>query len=169
MNIQRQQTGFTLIEVLVAVVVMSVGILGVAGLQVISLQQNRSAMLRAEALQIGNDMLDRMRANPNEDYAPVTFAAAPASPNDCVAGACTAAQMASYDIAQWKCSINSEDGDGDQYAVCEGYGIVGSLPGGEASITETDGIHEVIVRWTDTREGTLAQISLQTRTRTVEE
>jgi type IV pilus assembly protein PilV len=55
--------GFTLIEVLVAIVVLSIGLLGLAGLQAISLQNNHSAYLRMQATLAANDMTDRMRAN----------------------------------------------------------------------------------------------------------
>ena len=54
----RQSKGFTLIELLVAVLIIAVGILGVAGMQVVSMQQNRNALLRDQALQAGNEILD---------------------------------------------------------------------------------------------------------------
>ena len=61
---RQRQKGFSLVEVLVSVVILSVGILGVAGLQMLSLQQNRNSLFRADALLLGGDILDRMRANP---------------------------------------------------------------------------------------------------------
>ena len=67
----RRGKGASLIEVLVAVVILSIGILGIAGIQVVSLQQNRGALLRLEALQLANDIIDRMRANPNQMYTQV--------------------------------------------------------------------------------------------------
>ena len=48
----NSQRGFTLIEVMVAMLIVSVGILGVAGIQLVSLQQNQSAMLNSEALML---------------------------------------------------------------------------------------------------------------------
>ncbi len=168
MTLRRRQSGFSLIEVLVSVVIMSVGILGVAGMQVISLQQNRSSLLRAEALQIGNDILDRMRANPQVDYSGIDFDDDPPGNSDCVANTCNRNQMRDFDIAQWKCSINSEG-----HAICGTYGIVGSLPGGAGAIIDntfpdptvcpvTNEIC-VVVRWEDDRDGTTASISLRTR------
>ena len=59
---RQRQKGFSLVEVLVSVVILSVGILGVAGLQMLSLQQNRNSLFRADALLLGGDILDRMRA-----------------------------------------------------------------------------------------------------------
>jgi len=55
--------GMTLIEVLVAVVVISIGLLGVAALQITSLRDNYSASLRTQASALAEDILDRMRAN----------------------------------------------------------------------------------------------------------
>ena len=56
--------GFTLIEVLIALVVLSIGLLGVAGLQAKSQQFSRNAYLNTQATVIAHDMLERMRANP---------------------------------------------------------------------------------------------------------
>lgn len=57
------ESGFSLLEVLVALVVLSLGILGVSGLITVSLKNGHSAMLRAQAAQHAYDMLDRMRVN----------------------------------------------------------------------------------------------------------
>ncbi len=160
----NRQRGFSLIEVLVSVLIVAVGILGVAGLQVVSLQQNRSALLRAEALQLGNDILDRMRANPTTDYAPVGLGDSPPSAKNCVTNSCSRTEMAEYDIAQWKCSINSNDPDDVPYDICTSFGIAGALPDGAASISKSNGVHEVMVEWADDRAGNKSSITLRTRT-----
>lgn len=167
MKIRKRQSGFSLIEVLVSVVIMSVGILGIAGMQVISLQQNRSSLLRTEALQLGNDILDRMRANPNEDYSGIDFGALPPDNPNCVQAPCTRAQMKAYDITQWQCSINSQISG----TICATYGITGTLPGGAGAIingasdASCDVINEicVVVQWVDNRDGSTASVSLRTR------
>ena len=58
-----EQSGFSLLEVLVTLVILSLGILGAAGLQRAALQNGHSALLRAQAAQYAYDMADRMRAN----------------------------------------------------------------------------------------------------------
>jgi len=58
--------GFSLIEVLVAVVVLSIGLLGLAALQVSGLRVGQSSFYRAQAAQFATDMADRMRANAGE-------------------------------------------------------------------------------------------------------
>ena len=173
MKLLRKQQGFSLIEVLVSLVIMSVGILGVAGMQVFSLQQNRSSMLRGEALQLGNDILDRMRANPVQDYAGEDFDDDPPSATNCVSNSCSAAQMKDFDIAQWKCSINSTKSDGSTYPICTTLNIFGSFPTGEGAIVDDSddtlcavqtGETCAVIRWVDNRDGTTSQISLRTRT-----
>lgn len=59
---QRQQ-GATLIEVLVALLVLSVGLLGLAGMQMTALKSNQSAYYRSQATVLAYDIIDRMRAN----------------------------------------------------------------------------------------------------------
>ena len=59
----KTNTGFTLIEVLIAMLVLAVGLLGLAGLQATSLKNNQSAYNRSQATQLAYDMADRMRAN----------------------------------------------------------------------------------------------------------
>jgi type IV pilus assembly protein PilV len=56
--------GFTLVEVLVAALVLAVGLLGLAGLQLASMKSNHSAYLRSQATVAAYDLLDRMRADP---------------------------------------------------------------------------------------------------------
>jgi type IV pilus assembly protein PilV len=160
--------GFSLIELLVAVVIMAVGILGVAGLQVVSLQQNRSALFRAQALQLANGILDRIRVNRDITYSAL-IDAAPVATKDCSVNSCTNAEMADYDIAQWKCAINSDDSSGNPLSVCQNYkgmdgvstGIEGELPEGQGSIVLNSGIYEVKLQWVDERDGTTASITVR--------
>ncbi|MDR0736517.1 MAG: type IV pilus modification protein PilV [Zoogloeaceae bacterium] len=58
--------GFTLLEVLVAVVILAIGILGLVGLQTSSLKQNQNAMARTVAVEYANAIMDKMRSNPGE-------------------------------------------------------------------------------------------------------
>ncbi len=168
----RKQRGVSLVEVLVSVVIMSVGILGVAGIQVVSLQQNRSSIFRAEALQLANDILDRLRANRTQNYAGVNFIDAPPGIAVCTAAACTPPQMRNYDVAQWKCSINSANADGTPFPRCVTLGIAGALPQGQGAIVNNGnaalcpvGPTEIctVVRWQDASDGTLGSVMVRTR------
>ena len=60
----RNSKGFSLIEVLIALIIMSVGMLGIAGLYVQSMQAGRTSMLRHHAVTLAGDIADRIRANP---------------------------------------------------------------------------------------------------------
>jgi len=103
-------TGFTLVEVLVAVVVLAVGLLGMAGLQVLALKGNQSSLQRSLALLLISDIAERMRANAsaarNGTYklSPANPGLAPPLPTpDCrSAAACSSAQLASFDLAEWQ-------------------------------------------------------------------
>jgi len=59
----KKHKGFTLIEVLVSMIVLAIGLLGLAGLQMSSLRNNLSAYHRSQATQLAYDMADRMRTN----------------------------------------------------------------------------------------------------------
>jgi len=96
----RRAGGFTLIEVLIALIILSVGMLGIAGLYVHSMQAGRTSMFRHNAVILAGDVADRIRANPR---AAAAYAGAGAN-NNCVNGGvnCTPAQMAANDIFLWE-------------------------------------------------------------------
>jgi type IV pilus assembly protein PilV len=60
---QHKISGFTLIEVLIAMLILSVGLLGLAGFQASSARNNTSAYNRSQATQLAYDLADRIRAN----------------------------------------------------------------------------------------------------------
>lgn len=63
LTIHTRQKGVSLIEAMISLVVISVGLLGIAALQVTSMKQNDSALNHSQAVWIGNDISDRIRAN----------------------------------------------------------------------------------------------------------
>jgi type IV pilus assembly protein PilV len=108
--------GFTLLEVLVALLIFSLGLIGIAGLLTVSVVTNHSAYLRTQAIFLAQGMADRMHANPlglwNNSYqlhsittpptAPTAAAALPSTPQDCSAASCTYAEVATRDLQQWQ-------------------------------------------------------------------
>jgi len=97
-NLQR---GFSLVEVLIALIILSVGMLGIAGLYVQSMQAGRTSMFRHNAVTLVGDIADRIRANPSAGAA---YTATTGADNDCVGGDvnCTPAEMAAQDIDLWQ-------------------------------------------------------------------
>ena len=75
----RHQVGMTLIEVLVTVLILAIGLLGSAGIQLNALKYTDSSRMTSQASFIAYDMLDRIRANPDADYSWGRAESAPAS------------------------------------------------------------------------------------------
>jgi type IV pilus assembly protein PilV len=154
----KHSRGFTLIEVLVAVLVLSVGLLGLAGLQATSLRSNHSAYLRTQALILTYDLIDRMRANRDvavSSNAYLTeFDEPPETVTNCQdpAANCTAQSMAIFDINQWKCML----GGWDSNSFCDTtLNINGALPGGVGSVSrDADNLFTIQVRYNE-RQGAL--------------
>ncbi|MDX1556880.1 MAG: type IV pilus modification protein PilV [Xanthomonadales bacterium] len=117
---RRRQHGFSLLEVLVALLVLSIGLLGLAALQTMGLKFNTQSYQRTQAVLNAYDIIDRIRANPvgmaGGNYDDIGISAAPPTLPTCP---CSPAQMADYDIAQWKASLATllTSGSG---AVCRG-------------------------------------------------
>jgi type IV pilus assembly protein PilV len=104
MRTLRTQTGFTLLEVLVTLVVIALALLGTAGLQAYATKASHSGQLRTEAVILGADLLERIEAN-NDAAVDGNYAADPlptAAPTDCAAAACTPAELATYDLVQFR-------------------------------------------------------------------
>ncbi len=95
----RAERGFSLIEVLIALIIMSVGMLGIASLYVQSMQAGRTSLFRHNAVTLAGDVADRMRANPTGANA---YTGAGAN-NSCIAGGvnCSNVQMAAQDVLGW--------------------------------------------------------------------
>jgi type IV pilus assembly protein PilV len=63
MSARRKVRGFTLVEVLIALIVLSIGLLGIAAMYVETLRANRSALSRTQAIALASDLADRIRSN----------------------------------------------------------------------------------------------------------
>ena len=111
---KRTDQGFSLLEVLIALVILSVGLLGLAAMQAEGLRGSSFALQRTEVVRVVNDLADRMRANAgglasyviaqsNDGSAGQNLNCADAPST--VALDCTAAQMAAHDIWNWKQAI----------------------------------------------------------------
>ncbi len=102
--------GFTLIEVLISMVILAIGLLGLASLQAISLRDNQDAYYYQQATLLAYEMQDRIRANGvywsvNSSVTAATTASCTCSGTSC--SGCTAAQMAATDYQYWKDSVTN--------------------------------------------------------------
>ena len=130
--------GFTLLEVLIAIVVLSIGLLGLAGLQAAGLRNNNSAYMRTMATQQAYDMADRMRANRVAVLAGAYDNISGTGTNpDCITTGCTTAHMAQHDTFEWN-TLNAA-----------------LLPSGKGTVKRigTSNRFTVIVMWDDARTG----------------
>lgn len=98
-----QTRGFTLVEVLITVFVMGVGLLALAGLQIIAKKAGFDAAQRTLAGQATQDILTRMRANASvANRYLVTDAIALSAPGtDCAQASCTPDELAAWDLYEW--------------------------------------------------------------------
>ncbi len=97
---RRLQRGITLLEVLVALVVLSIGLIGLAGLQSTSLRMNNSAYMRSQATALAYDMADRVRSNADAGTAYNAPTANATASCEAAAG-CSAQAMAQNDMFRW--------------------------------------------------------------------
>jgi type IV pilus assembly protein PilV len=94
---RSRQRGVTLVEVLVTVVVISVGLLGVAALQMTSLRDNYSSYVRGQATALADDIIDRIRAN-RDDAASYAVA---------MGGSVSGTTVAAQDVTEWKSALQT--------------------------------------------------------------
>ncbi len=126
----QKQVGFTLIEVLVAMLVIAIGVLGVAGLQYQALKYNHDAYLRSQINVLANDIIDRIRLNSANANAYISnYEIGSNDPS----GDCDESIAANTvnDLACWRTALNNA-----------------LPPGGDAIVAADGDIYEVSISWT---------------------
>ena len=107
----RQQQGISLLESLIAIVVMALGILGVMGVQMRTLNDTQTTVRRAQAIRLIEDLSERMKANPNAlvniDTYLTSWDNKPTASKNCRTSVCSHTEWASFDRAEWKKSVNT--------------------------------------------------------------
>lgn len=142
----HEERGFTLIEVLIALFVFAIGILTVAGLQIVSKKSNYEAVQRTTATLIAQDIVQRMRANDpdvwgaylQEDLGNSSLGA----PKDCVGAAvtCSAADFVNFDLYAFEQALDGATEANTGGLVNPSACIRGPAGGG-------DGTYSVIIAW----------------------
>ena len=128
--------GFSLLEVLIALVIFSFGLLALAALMAKGLQYNTSALHRSYASSQAYDMADRIRAN-HLGAAENRYHSVPDSLSnpDCISDGCTPTQMAQFD--HWEWSVTN----------------AAVLPAGSGKVAVEDPNYRITLTWDDDRDG----------------
>jgi len=148
----RSQRGFNLVEVLVALIVLAVGLLGLATLQNLGLRFGHQSYERTQATILIYDIVDRMRANPTGvnggAYAIALTGSPPSVSSDCNSTACNAAEMATFDLSEWLSNISGQ-------ATPANPGVNRPmLAGGQGEIVSIGGSRfDITIQWVEQRQG----------------
>jgi len=126
-NFAGRWLGFSLIEVLVALLVLSIGLLGLAALQTTGLKLNHQSYERTQAVLQAYDIIDRMRANKsdtggviNSTYQSVAIGSTPGT-KECTDSSdpCSGTELAQYDLRKWNLANAQMLAEG-KGAICKG-------------------------------------------------
>jgi type IV pilus assembly protein PilV len=131
----RREHGFTMVEAMVALVVLAVGMLGIAGLYVTTLRSGGGAIYRMQAVNLASDMADRIRANRTANLA---YLNAPAN-NNCYGAAsvnCGPTAMAANDLLVWQAQVAT--------ILPSGNGAVNVVPG---AVLTGPYIYTITITW----------------------
>jgi type IV pilus assembly protein PilV len=138
----RQGLGFTLIEVLITLVLLSIGFLGMLGMQSFSLQQSHHSYFSTQATLLVKDLSDRMRTNVRGvdggfyEQALIEAADFPVVTSCISAGTCNPAEQAQSDLASWSLQAKL-------------------LPSAKIRVAQSAGIdaHEIFISWEEKKSG----------------
>jgi len=141
-NIAKQY-GFSMIEILITIVIISIALLGSAGLQAYSLKTNMGGQFRNQAAFLVADIIERMEANKAYSVNALTAygdanSTTPTT-TDCAAAPCSNAVLAAYDVTNWLSAISA--------VLPQGTGTISGVPGNPAS-------YQVVVNWVDRKTNT---------------
>ena len=98
-----RNAGSSLIEVLVTMVILSIGLLGYAGMQVSSMRSTETGRMRSEVIALASDISDRLKVNqPHVNAGAYTGSLSEKpSPPECGTNPCTSRQMSRQDLSSW--------------------------------------------------------------------
>lgn len=142
----KASRGFTLIEVLIALVIFTIGLMGLAAMMVTSVKTNHSSYLRTQAGHLAQAMADRMRSNLgqinayNGNYNPLAGVA-----NPCLSTApCPPVQLVQRDLSVWLGQIRALLPNPTAQIACDGVSLGAGVQIGAAPY---DGICTIWLRW----------------------
>ncbi len=139
---KKSMQGLSLIEVLVTVVILSLGILGTSALQITALKGTDSAHYRTVATFMANEMAERIRMNlagvqlgayETDPAVPITCNQLSSDTLNCNGDACTASQLATFDKTQVVCGHTRKTGT--SWKSAKKSGVENTLPNGSLAIS----------------------------------
>ena len=151
----NKQSGLSLIEVLIALLILSIGLLGIAGLQGTSLSKTREASLRTNAMILAQDLIDSMRSNPSAiaEYE-IDSTQVPNQPIDCYTVTCDPTQLASFQLDNWWQQI---DKDGTDNRFPEGKVSVDVTPRNDGR----SNLVEIAISWNEIKDGVTETVTFR--------
>ncbi len=154
-----RERGFTLTEVLLAIVVMTLGLLGLANLQFQSLRANQDAYHTSQAAFLAEEILERMRGNPVQALAgryDLAYDAAGPAPVNCIGSSqtCSPEQLRAYDLSDWIATVAQR--------LPAGVGAISTAPGPAANARVTIRLRwENRLRWSGPTPGDASTTELR--------
>lgn len=136
-----KQHGFSMIEVLVTMLIISLALLGTSGMQAYAMRMNQGGLLRTQAVFLVADLAEKMESNATTAFASGYAIAAPTSDTDCLTVYCSGANLAASDLFKWQAAVAAK------------------LPQGQASpptvsISGNLATYTITVNWVDRGENT---------------
>ena len=146
------QQGTTLVEVLISLVVLSIGLLGIAGVNTVSLRNNQASYYRTQATTLAMDISERIRANMvAAEAGNYDNGVAAANANCFTAAGCTAAQMAGQDLFEWSAQVTANLPIGSSVVCLDSTGNDGTA--GAVACDGNGRQYAIKIFWDDDRDG----------------
>jgi type IV pilus assembly protein PilV len=128
-TLKKFSAGFNLLEAMVALLIISIGFLGIATLQARGQQFNQTAYLRSQATFLATDLMDRMRINENMAKQGSYKKTPPSNAPDCESKPCSEFETVDYDLANWYERMKT------------------TLPDGKTTITWQSPYYTITIQW----------------------
>lgn len=135
---QESQHGFTMIEVLVTIVILAIGLLGIAGVQTLSLKHSNNANIRTLVNMHAVEIVERMRGNMSA-FEGGSYNNIDGTETSTTCTSCTSAQLASLDAWQWNQNLAAD------------------IPGATGTVVTAGGVATVTINWTEREQGSDAE------------
>jgi type IV pilus assembly protein PilV len=156
----NRESGFSLLEVLIALLVLSVGLLGIAGLQTVSLRFNHQSYERTQATVLISEIFEKITANPVAASGGSFDAVAETDTSSSFTGygacpaSCSPVQLATLDLFRWKSSIE------DPRRLAQGQGSIRRIPDPDGA---TAHVYEVTISWVENNLSMTQRMRMRTQ------